>query len=196
MGLFPSLKGVRTGKMCRVRVEESAIILEGADSKEMARYVVNNRTKTGDLSELENILPFRKYTGGVTPGMKNKEIMGKEKGTEYTWVFPKRQPTEKQRRQLASRTVEIGLRTVWESFVYTFGGKYYLQSEGGPIGARVTMAAARIVMFDSSCHYRSLLEDICLWCPLLKYYVDDVRQITGRLRAGVRFSIEEKKFIE
>ena len=27
-------------------------------------------------------------------------------------------------------------------------------------------------------------------------YVDDVRQITGRMRAGVRFSIEEKKFIE
>ena len=92
--------------------------------------------------------------------------------------------------------VEIGLRTVWESFVYSFGGKYYLQSDGGPIGARITMAAARIVMFDWSCHYRALLEDICLWCPLLKYYVDDFRQITGKLKHGVRFSIEDGRFVE
>ena len=44
--------------------------------------------------------------------MKNKEIMGREKETEITWEFPKREATDQQLKQLASRTVEIGLRTV------------------------------------------------------------------------------------
>ena len=31
-------------------------------------------------------------------------------------------------------------------FTYTFGGEIYLQTSGGPIGARLTMVVARLVM--------------------------------------------------
>jgi hypothetical protein len=51
-------------------------------------------------------------------------------------------------------------------------------------------------LYDWSCKYRALLEDIRLWCPLLKGYVDYVRQITGFLKWGIRFIENEKKFVE
>ena len=88
-----------------MRVEESSIILEGIDWKEIARYVGNNRGKTGDLDWVRNLLPWRAKKGGVDPGMKNKEMTGKAKGTEITWKFPKREATKKQLRKLAARTV-------------------------------------------------------------------------------------------
>jgi hypothetical protein len=78
--------------------------------------------------------------------------------------------------------------------VYSFGGKFYLQRDGGPIGARVTMAASRIVMYDWSCHYRVILENICLWAPILRGYVDDNRQYTTKMLPGMRFDEVKKEF--
>ena len=155
---------------------------------------MNNKEKTGDYDDLRSLFPWRRKVGGRKPGMRNKEITGKKKGTEITWVFPRREATEKQLGKLIARTVEIGLRTVWENFVYSFGGKFYLQAQGGPIGARITMAASRIVMFDWAVQYRSMLEDICLWSPLLIGYVDDVRQFTSPAEPGTRFNEITKKF--
>ena len=194
MALFPSLRQVRTGRIIRYRVEESDIKLEGLNTNEMGRYIVASPDLTGDLNDLWGVLPFRSKTGGTVPGMKNKEINGKEADTEISWKFPKRKPTERQIRQMAARVTEIGLRSVWGNFVYSFGGKYYLQMDGGPIGAHVTMAASRIVMYDWSCHYRTMLENICLWAPLLKGYVDDNRQFTTKMLPGIRFDEEVKQF--
>jgi hypothetical protein len=160
----------------------------------MGRYIVTNPDKTGDLRGLWDVLPYRSKTGGTAPGMKNKEINGKESDTEISWKFPKKKPTEKQERMMAARVTEIGLRSVWGNFVYSFGGKYYLQQDGGPIGARVTMAASRIVMYDWSCHYRVILENICLWAPILRGYVDDNRQYNTRMYPGLRFDDTRKEF--
>ena len=44
--------------------------------------------------------------------------------------------------------VEIGVRFLFENFTYKFAKESYKQESGGPIGARVTMAAAHIVMKD------------------------------------------------
>ena len=49
---------------------------------------------------------------------------------------------------IIARCCEIGVRTVFENFTYKFGGKFYKQMEGGPIGARLTMCAARLVMMQ------------------------------------------------
>ena len=95
VALFPSLKQIRTGRIIRYRVEESAITLEGLNSNEMGRYIVTNPDKTGDLKDIWEVLPYRSKTGGTAPGMKNKEINGKESDTEISWKFPKKKPSEK-----------------------------------------------------------------------------------------------------
>ena len=89
---------------------------------------------------------------------------------------------------------EIGVRAVFENFMYTFAGHNYIQREGGPIGARVTMCAARIVMHAWSESYKSMLilAKVEIW--LLRFYVDDFRQATSCLKMGVRVDIDKKKF--
>ena len=49
---------------------------------------------------------------------------------------------------LVARVCEIGVRTIFQNFIYSFGGHNFIQMLGGPIGARVTMAAAKLVMQD------------------------------------------------
>ena len=149
VALFPSMLSENTGKIVRYEVEESEIETEGFDFKEVSRYVFINRRLTGDLGQLWRLLPRRRKTGGrCEPGMKNKEVKGRDAGTEESWIFPDTVPTALEERQLVARMAEIGVRTVFENFIYTFAGKMYIQQKGGPIGARVTMCLARIGMHD------------------------------------------------
>ena len=41
---------------------------------------------------------------------------------------------------------EVGIRILWDNYLYDFGGRTYQQGAGGPIGQRPTMAASRLVM--------------------------------------------------
>ena len=55
-------------------------------------------------------------------------------------------------------------RVIWENFCYKFAGKTYKQSTGGPIGARVTMCAARLIMQDWGERYKpedSIAKQLC-----------------------------------
>ena len=73
---------------------------------------------------------------------------------------------------LVSLVLEIAIRILWENYCYDFGGQTYLQTEGGPIGQRPTMAASRIVMQDFMEEYERILRGAKLEINLLKIYVD------------------------
>ena len=79
---------------------------------------------------------------------------------------------------------------IFQNFVYQFGGKAYHQQEGGPIGARVTMCASRMVMQHWARGYEAILLKAGLRIPLLGGYVDDGRQGTTVLRKGMYFNEE------
>ena len=81
-----------------------------------------------------------------------------------------------EKRDLFGIMVEIGIRVLWSHFCYTFGGKIYHQQEGGPIGARITMAASRLRMQDWAEKYTMVLvkSSIRLYLKPTNY-VDDVR---------------------
>ena len=193
IALFPSLKSARTGQIARRQVEKSEITFEGADYMEMSRYAALNREKiTGELGTLERLLPRRRKVGWKVPGMQNPEIKGKEKNTQITWVFPDRTPTEQEKKKLHGIVIEIVIRTLFDNFVYTFGGENYLQLEGGPIGCRITMAVSRLVMQDWAVHYRLILERSALTIWLYGGYVDDGRQGTSLLKKGMRFEEESR----
>ena len=89
---------------------------------------------------------------------------------------------------------EIGTRTIFENFSYRFGEKIYRQSSGGPIGARVTMCAARLVMQDFGEKYKASLTLARMELTLLSGYVDDVRQGGTSLGLGMKYSIENDKW--
>ena len=198
VALFPSIKSKSTGKIVRKRVILSSLKFEGFDWRQGARYVVMNKHLTSDLHELWGILPYRRKTQGVEPGMSNK-FVGSVKETERDllerWVFPNPSPTEYQIRQIMGRVCEIAVRTIFENFSYKFGGETFQQSEGGPIGARMTMACARLVMQDWGESYRQILMEAKLLVDFLRGYVDDGRQVSTILAQGMRFSVELMKFV-
>ena len=196
VSLFPNLMEENTGRIAGEKVLESEMIVEGADYMEIARYVSGNRDLCGDLSEVERVLPWRRKKGRRhIAGMQNIEMKGKKKHLSNTWAFPAATPTEREKRVLLQKMTEIGVRVIFRNFVYSFGGELFLQSEGGPIGARVTMACARLVMDDWATKYRGILERSGIEVRVMKGYVDDGRQISELIIRGTRYVKELKRFL-
>jgi hypothetical protein len=111
------------------------------------------------------------------------------------WVYPPVIPTREETRLITGHVAEIGTRTIFENFVYQFGGVAYHQQQGGPIGARVTMCAARMVMQHWAREYTGILLKAGLRLPLFGGYVDDGRQGSTTLRRGMLFDEEKKTFV-
>ena len=119
--------------------------------------------------------------------MKSKWVNSKEIIPEEDWIYLPMKPTEQQRRQIIGRVAEIGTRVIFENFCYRFGWEAYHQQGGGPIGARITMCAAKMVMQHWADRYHGILITAGLRIPLLTGYVDDGRQGGTTLRKGMRF---------
>ena len=83
------------------------------------------------------------------------------------------------------RCADIATRTNFENFCYTFAGKVYRKTDGGPIGARVTMCLARIVTHYWGDQYRMILARASLRIALLSSYADDEGQGCTVLRLGI-----------
>ena len=79
--------------------------------------------------------------------------------------------------------VEVSFKT----HAYTFGGKYYRQSDGGPIGLRSTCAIARVCMAMHSIKWRQRMKSNNITICADGFYVDDGRVFMFPLRAGWRW---------
>ena len=152
VSLFPSLTAINTAKAVRAQAIKSSIIWENIDTKWLLLYIHLNRNLSSDLSEVEHLLPVkRKGKKGPEPGMSSEECLKRhlepiyDDGSLSSWTWPK-EPTSQEINVLMSILLEISVRFFFQNFVYTFGNQAFLQSSGGPIGARITMAAARLVM--------------------------------------------------
>ena len=187
VSLFPSLESKVTGKIVREEVQRSTITIEGFNTKLGLRYITMNENYTSNLEPLRGLLPVRVTKPGTKPTMKSKWVNHKEILDDEDWIYPRRQPTEKETRLIMGHVAEIGTRTIFENFCYRFGGKAYQQQSGGPIGARVTMCAARMVMQHWARGYSNILLKAGLKLPLFSGYVDDGRQGSTVLSRGMSF---------
>ena len=195
IALFPSLDSANTGRIIREEVEKSTIEIEGFNVRLGVRYIAMNREYTGGLDDLEHLLPRRLTKPGVKPSMKCKWVNHKEILNDDDWVYPRRKPTKQEERMIVGRVAEIGTRVLFQNFVYTFGGDAYQQQSGGPIGARITMCAAKMVMQHWADRYYGILIRAGLRVPLFTGYVDDGRQGGTCLRKGMRFCSEVGAFV-
>ena len=112
------------------------------------------------------------------------------------WEYQKEDLTKEEERNIIATVVEVALKILFKNFTYKFGGKYFHQSQGGPIGVRATGAAAQLVMEHWGLSYRSLLEAAGIEIFLLSGYVDDGRQISTTVRKGTGFRNGEFKHSE
>ena len=90
--------------------------------------------------------------------------------------------------------LEITVNSFFRSFVYTYGGEYFIQGDGGPIGARLTMCVARLVLQDWYESFRAILDQSKIGEHLRGLYVDDGRNVVDILPLGTRFVKESNHF--
>ena len=109
---------------------------------------------------------------------------------EGNWVWPNETPTEKDMKELIGIALEIAVKLVFQNFIYTFGGNSFVQSFGGPIGARLTMCVSRLVMQDWHENFVLRLKESKLFEHLGGLYVDDGRNLLDILPLGCRFVSE------
>ena len=74
-----------------------------------------------------------------------------------------------------------------KNHLYTFDGKVYRQSTGGPIGVELTGILARIVMIWWDKKYLEKLRNLDINLMLYKRYVDDQNSAVRALKPGVRY---------
>ena len=196
--LFPSLSAENTSKIVREQAEKIDMEWENIDEDWVKLYIHLNRGLASDISEIEHLLPYRrKGRRGVEAGMgsmeaKEREIRGNQKESNWTW--PCNKATKREIKKLVAIALEIVIKFFFENFIYTFGGEYYMQGFGGPIGARLTMAVSRLVMQSWYEKYRKILKDSDIQELLGGIYVDDGRAIVRKLQLGSRYNKEKRKF--
>ena len=102
----------------------------------------------------------------------------------------RRKPTALQRRKMISLAIEAGIIAVMTHHVYTFNGKIYLQTEGGPIGLELSGAIARVFMLLWDRKLLTALNKATqhLDWDLYLYlrYVDDGNTVCNTLPLGAR----------
>ena len=96
-------------------------------------------------------------------------------------------PPSHRRRMTCCIMVEKGTRVLWTNFCYIFGNKIYHQKEGGPIGARITVAARSSITMAVRSSIRLYMKPT--------NYVDDVRQGSDQIKKGIRYEKEENKLV-
>ena len=175
VALFPSMTSQSTGEIVRKRTLLSEMKMLGFEWREGARYIAISKHLTGPLGDLKKVIPAKRKVGGVMPGITSQDVNRKKSKIETQWYFPRKEATKEQVRDIISRCAEIAVRTLFEKFTYNFGGKTYLQASGSPIGARITMACARLVMQDWGEQFINIMLTANLKITMFKSYVDDVR---------------------
>ena len=164
VALFPSLDLEETSRICVKMAEWSDLEIEGVDYTEMLLYIRLNQEHAGDLGYLTNFLPVRRSKGGTGPTMRNTQIKGPWHQDEIErdklqWIHKPPPRNVRIRRRILGKAIEVGVKLLFTTFAYTFGGKIYQQLDGAPIGTRIACAAANLVMEYVWDRVRALFRD-------------------------------------
>ena len=60
----------------------------------------------------------------------------KENTEDQQWFFIKSNPNEEEIKEMIGMVTEVAVRILWQTYCYDFGGRTYVQKEGGPIGQK------------------------------------------------------------
>ena len=142
-------------------MEKSTIIWEETDVMWLALYVHLNETLCSNLNEIKHLLPKRRRgRRGPEAGMGSEECRERElrDSDDSNWEWPRKYFTEREKRQLIGAALEIATVFFFRNFTYSFGGRLFVKGSGGPIGARLTMCVARLVMQEWRDAFEKLLK--------------------------------------
>ena len=165
--------------------------------KEVCGYIAANKTEIWcQQSDLRRILPTRKNTGGVHPSPTVDDAMGPHSNDENLWRFPEGiEFSDHEKRKVVAEVVPIGVRTMFATHVYRFGGRLFPQKIGGPIGLRSKGAIARVVMAMTDRRVKLKMDKDGIKTKLDARYVDDGRTLLHPIKAGWKWSEGESRMV-
>ena len=106
------------------------------------------------------------------------------------WHFNKTDFSEKEKKELLAKVIEIAIKTTFRNHLYQFEGKCYVQAEGGSIGLRLTGVVAKLVMSYWMRCFKELAVVNNLQMYLNKMYVDDINLLMEAIKPGSRWNGE------
>ena len=107
------------------------------------------------------------------------------------WTFPyDLEPSQEIKTKMMGKELQLVVRSCWKLHTYEFGGKVYRQSEEGPIGLRITMACARVIIINWGKIAKDRLEQSGIKVLVESCYVDDGRHLLSTLVPGSCYNKE------
>ena len=193
--LYPNLDIEECGRIVEEEMMRSRINWEDLDYLEGCRMIALNRSAAYCRNHsLHRVLPVRRKRTGCRPGVTGKGPLGKERGDQEQWRFPRATLTGEEKKMIMAEVVKISTEIMFENHLYTFGGKVFRQKRGGPIGLRGTCAIARLCM----CHWDRVWKRMMSQnkIDIVRYtrYMDDGRAFLAPIRPGWRWVGGELQF--
>ena len=190
--LFPSLSAERTGKAVRAQFEKTKVVWENIDWRLLTLYVKLHEYywKEDELKPIQAYLPIRKNNIGRPPSIGTIDVEHR-----FSWPQIVDYIGKDAKRLLMGLAMEVAVVFFFNNFTYTFANEIFLQMFGGPIGARLTMAVARLVMQTWKEEYNKILLDSQIQEFLSGLYVDDGRSLHRKLFLGERYDPKLRKFV-
>ena len=104
----------------------------------------NNQVLLPLVLVLKRVLTRRRYLNGVRPGVTGAGPAGASFGDQDQWEFPPLLVglTKHEKQMIMAKVMHTAVLTLFKIHCYTFGGKFYLQKHGWPIGLRSTCCIA------------------------------------------------------
>ena len=145
--LYPSLDAKACSKLCGKLEEEANMHILGVDYVWAGLYKALNCTQ-GEVytSELDGIIPHRRFKNGPTPGIDNVN-----KNSKNSWKLPKdpEKYSIKEKKKILGKVFVIAVKCTFETNFYQWEGHLYIKKKGVAIGLKATGTIARIAMKDS-----------------------------------------------
>ena len=174
--LYPSLQKNITAQVVAEEVIKSTLNFQDVDHREMGRYIyLILSAQEHQERGITHLIPSRNTNGSSCKlTMKSKQMLGPHKPKETEWNYPYTQISNTDCKKLLAACCEIVVKVVFSTHCYKFAGKSYNQSDGGPIGLRVTNALAKIRIANWAGKVSKYLEDNGVKLYLMNTYVDDI----------------------
>ena len=190
VSLFPSLKNIEAGRLARHAILNSNVKFDNINYLMALRYI--NLVGGRELLSKAGL-------GHLAPTWNGKRedlttVGGKKSKDGKNWIDSKREIMDSEKRKVVAMVVKILVNLIMSSHVYCFGGKFYLQADGGPICLRSTACLAALIMSLWDIAWQKLIEWENLDVHLSFRYVDDYRNFLQALMEGWRWNGVEFQF--
>ena len=190
--LYPSLRDIDTACIARETMIHSDVDFKGMDYKKALVYLrIVAGKEAMESAGLKNIVP--KWRGDKIDSLRVTGTSGKNLDN---WIFYGQEPSDYQKRLILGLIVEVGVLLAMGSHVFEFGGKFYLQLVGGPIGLALTAWLASIIMkaFDNL-WLQTVISNGLKFLDYMRY-VDDSRSFLFGISKGWTWTGSKFEFSE